>query len=396
MNKYETVFESPVLSRSGYGGWGDDLYIALSKYSKFNTRIIQTQWGACPNRSAETPLDKLIESKIVRDRQINQPDIYINQTIPNMSKAPIGKIADINISAGIEVDDVWQNVVDGLNKHKLNIVCSEFAKKVYENNTRGKVTTPIEVVPWGADTSIYNSSAKNEKIDAMMENVEEEIFLFVGQYTHGSLFGDRKDIGNLIKTFLECFKGKEGKKPALMLKTSGVSFSTMDRNDIISKVQSIKHMVGGEDLPNVYVVHGELTPPEMSALLCHNKVIAHISFTHSEGFGHPLLLASLSGKPVIASNWSAHIEFLPKERAILLDGKVEEIHPSLVSEYFPPKSKWFNVDYEKAKVVMTNFFYNDRTLHNNLAKLLAEENANRYNLDKMAYRLHKVLDRYIK
>ena len=42
----------------------------------------------------------------------------------------------------------------------------------------------------------------------------------------------------------------------------------------------------------------------------HPKIKAHISFTKGEGFGRPLLEASVSGKPVIASNWSGHIDFL--------------------------------------------------------------------------------------
>jgi glycosyltransferase involved in cell wall biosynthesis len=395
MLKKNVIFEAPVLSRSGYGQWADALFLSLSKYSKWDVNIVQTAWGACPNRSATENKDKLIESKIIRSNQIEQPDVYICQTIPNMSKAPIGKIANINISAGIEVDNCYTNVIEGLNKHNLNIVCSEFAKHVFEHSTN-KVTSPIEVVPWSADTNIFKMTKEtNLKVEEAMSVVEEEeCFLFVGQYTHGSLFGDRKDIGNLIKTFLETFKGQE-KKPALILKTSGVSFSTMDRNDILMKVQAIKNMVGG-DLPNVYVIHGELSDNEMNALFNHNKVIAHISFTHSEGFGMPLLQASLSGKPVIAPNYSGHLDFLPKERAILLDGKLEEIHPSLVSEYFPPKSKWFNVDYNKAMTVLMNFYKNDRTLHNTLATLLAKENANLFNLEKMDYRLHKVLDRYIK
>lgn len=395
MLKKNVIFEAPVMSRSGYGNWADALFLSLSKYSKWDVNIVQTSWGACPNRSATENKDKLIESKIIRSNQIEQPDVYICQTIPNMSKAPIGKIANINISAGIEVDNCYTNVIEGLNKHNLNIVCSEFAKHVFEHSTN-KVTSPIEVVPWSADTSIFRMTEEsNAKIDEALSDVEEECFLFVGQYTHGSLFGDRKDIGNLIKTFIETFRGEE-KKPALILKTSGVSFSTMDRNDIIGKVQMIKNSFGNENLPNVYIVHGELNDVEMNALYNHKKVIAHISFSHGEGFGMPLLQASLSGKPVIAPDYSGHLDFLPKERAILLSGKIEEIHPSLVSEYFPPKSKWFIVDYEKASQVLKNFYRGDRTLHNNLAKLLAKENANLFNLDKMDYRLHKMLDKYIK
>ena len=44
------------------------------------------------------------------------------------------------------------------------------------------------------------------KIEIEMESVKEDFaFLFVGQWTNNGLFNDRKDIGNLIKTFLTTF-----------------------------------------------------------------------------------------------------------------------------------------------------------------------------------------------
>ena len=42
-------------------------------------------------------------------------------------------------------------------------------------------------------------------------------------------------------------------------------------------------------LPNVYLLHGDLTNAEMNALYNHNKIKAMISFTKAEGFGRPLL-----------------------------------------------------------------------------------------------------------
>ena len=50
----------------------------------------------------------------------------------------------------------------------------------------------------------------------------------------------------------------------------------------------------------------------MNQLYNHPKVKAHISLTHGEGFGRPLLEATISEKPVIVSNWSGHLDFLNK------------------------------------------------------------------------------------
>ena len=41
---------------------------------------------------------------------------------------------------------------------------------------------------------------------------------------------------------------------------------------------------------------------EMNEMYNHPKVKAHLTFTHGEGFGRPLLEASFSGKPIISTN----------------------------------------------------------------------------------------------
>jgi hypothetical protein len=104
------------------------------------------------------------------------------------------------------------------------------------------------------------------------------------------------DLGMLIKTFLETFKNKK-KQPALILKTSGATPCILDREDILSKIKQIRATVEGKT-PNIYVLHGDLSDEEMNEMYNHPKVKAHVSFTHGEGFGRPLLEASLSEKVV--------------------------------------------------------------------------------------------------
>ena len=48
----------------------------------------------------------------------------------------------------------------------------------------------------------------------------------------------------------------------------------------------------------------------MNSLYNHPKVKAHVSFTRGEGFGRPLLEATISGKPMVVSAWSGHMDFL--------------------------------------------------------------------------------------
>ena len=91
----------------------------------------------------------------------------------------------------------------------------------------------------------------------------------------------------LIKVFLETFKDMK-KKPGLIIKTSGATVSILDRENIMEKINSIKSGVKG-NLPNVYLVHGDFDDNEINQLYNHPKVKAHITLTHGEGFGRPLL-----------------------------------------------------------------------------------------------------------
>ena len=53
-----------------------------------------------------------------------------------------------------------------------------------------------------------------------------------------------------------------------------------------------------------------MTDEEMNQLNNDPKVKAFVSFTKGEGFGRPLLEAAITGKPVITTNWSGHLDFL--------------------------------------------------------------------------------------
>jgi hypothetical protein len=55
-----------------------------------------------------------------------------------------------------------------------------------------------------------------------------------------------------------------------------------------------------------------MSDKEMNALYTHPKVKAYITSTHGEGFGLPLFEAAYNGLPVIAPDWSGHVDFLYK------------------------------------------------------------------------------------
>ena len=227
-----------------------------------------------------------------------------------------------------------------------------------------------------------------------MKNVEETFnFLYTGHWLQGDLGKDRKDTGMLVKVFLETFKNMK-KKPGLIMKTSGATFSVLDRELMLDKIKVIKETIEG-DLPNIYLLHGDFTDGEMNELYNHPKVKTHINLTHGEGFGRPLLEASISQKPVITSNWSGHIDFLNKDLAVLLPGNLTNVERgSVPDDFMVDGSQWFTVNYQQASATMKDVYKNYKKYTLN-AKKLGIVNKSKFSLDAMTRKLGKILDKYV-
>ena len=178
------------------------------------------------------------------------------------------------------------------------------------------------------------------------------------------------------------------------MKTSGAGFSILDREDILSKIETVKETVKG-DLPNVYLLHGDFTDEEMNELYNHPKVKAHVNLTHGEGFGRPLLEASISQKPIIASDWSGHTDFLFKDLAIMLKGSMSAVEKgSVPDDFLIEGSQWFTVNYRDASSAMKSVYksYKQYTIN---AKKLGIVNKSKFSLNAMTRKFGKILDKYV-
>lgn len=406
MNKPMLLFVGPVQSRSGYGEHARDIVRAIIKMDKYDVKIVPIRWGSTPLNALKKDRDDDILNLILKIPQLpRKPEISVQLTVPNEFNHNLA-LYNIGITAGIETTVCSAPWIEGLNRMDMNIVPSEFSKNVFINTvylakdplgnpvSEIKCVKPIHVVFEGVDTKIFNKENPIDKnIKKILNNIPEDfLFLFVGHWLQGDLGADRKDVGMLIKVFLETFKNKIN-KPALLLKT-GTTFSKIDEQDLLNKINFIKSQISG-NLPNIYVIFGELTPEEMNSLYNHNKVKVHISFTKGEGFGRPLLEASLSAKPIVVSGWSGHVDFLPKDKAILLPGKIDKVHPSAVWKgVIEPESQWFNVNYSYASNVMLDVW---KEYHKYLpgARLLAQENGENFTFDRMKEKLEKIFDENI-
>jgi hypothetical protein len=372
MSKPLFVISAPVDTFSGYGARSRDLVRPIIESGKYDVKIIPQRWGATPPGflKPENPQHKIIIDCLHKSNELpKKPDIWMQITVPNEFQA-IGEY-NIGVTAGIETTLCDPSWIEGINKMNLTLVSSQHAKEVFEQSQYSKVdqagnlvaslkcTGKIEVLFEGVDIDIYNSKISREgEVSEILDTIKEKFcFLFVGHWLQGDLGHDRKDIGMLIKVFLETFKNKPF-PPALILKTNGANFSILDKEEILNKINAIRGLVNGEIFPKIYLIHGELSDEEMNVLYNHPKVKAMVSFTKGEGFGRPLLEFTLSQKPVIASSYSGHLDFL-KPHSILLDGEMKQIHASsVVKDMILPESKWFTVNYPKASKKLEEVFKN--------------------------------------
>ena len=309
------VIQGPVATRSGYGNHTRDLVLSLIKANKYDIQIISLPWGNTPMDAlkADNPDHVAISNVIARQPINRQPDVFIQVSVPNEFQAP-GKY-NIGITAGIETNAVSPEWIEGCNRMNMIITTSEhskegFIKPVYDvldKNTNQKVKElrlekPIKVLFEGLDTNVYKQTKDiHETVLNELSAINDTFcYLFVGHWLKGDFGADRKDIAMTIKTFCEAFKNKSAhNRPALILKTSHATFSIIDRDEVIKKIQAITAPYG-KNVPNIYVLHGDLTDEEMNSLYNHPKIKALVSFTHGEGYGRPLLEFSVTGKPVIA------------------------------------------------------------------------------------------------
>jgi glycosyltransferase involved in cell wall biosynthesis len=394
------VFQAPVATRSGYGDHARDLLHSLYKLDKFEIKVISTRWGNTPMDSLnyDNEFHKWIIDNIIP--KIDQkPDIYIQVTVPNEFQ-PLG-FYNIGITAAIETTHCALDWVHGCNRMDLIIVPSEHSKKslvdtIYNEQDKNsgqliaqhRIQKPVEVLFEGFDESDFGT--EHVATIAELDQIKEDFaFLFVGHWLQGDLGEDRKNVGMMVKTFVMAFKN-EKVKPALVLKTSAAGFSVIDRETTIKKIKDVL----GKDYKSVpiYLLHGDLTPSQMNGLYEHPKVKAMLNFTKGEGFGRPLLEFSLTGKPVIVSNWSGHLDFL-KQGAVLLEGELKNVHESAADNFLLKESQWFNVNISKALTTIKDVYKNyDKYKVESFQ--LGKQNKQNFSLSKMTKLFDEILNQY--
>lgn len=395
------IISCPISTYSGYGARSRDFVRALiNVYPDWDIKILAQRWGNTRKGFLEDHNDTDLLSRIIPGLNY-KPDVWMQITVPNEFQA-VGTF-NVGVTAGIETTICAPEWIEGVNRMDLTLTSSQHAKDVLLNTvysvtekSTGSVADelrarkPIEVCFEGLDAEVFKKVTSTINLD----DIEEDFaFLVIGHWMQGSIGEDRKNIGYTVKAFCEVFKNKPN-PPALLLKTQQANASIIDRDQIFNKINSIRSSVKGK-LPNIYLLHGDLSDSRLNELYNHPKVKALVSLTKGEGFGRPMLEFGALGKPIIVSAWSGHMDFLQDNFTKFVSGRLDNVHASAAIEKMILKeAKWFRPDDEEVANSFTSVYKNyNKSLAS--AKKQSKHILDNFTLEDMEDRIEDIFENYL-
>jgi len=343
------ILRAPLLTMSGYGVHSRQVFRWLeTKNVKITSQCLP--WGITPWYVNSDMIDGLVGRIMATAAPINgKADISFQVQLPNEWDTNIAHI-NIGITAAVETDKCNPKWAAACNKMDKIIVPSQFTKSCLTNS--GNITTEIEVIPEAFFECLEEES--NEKVLDLDFSTDFN-FLIFGQVTGHNPYSDRKNTFFMLKWMCEEFK--DNPDVGIVIKTNNGRNSTSDRTLTSNMLGKLLSEVRKGPYPKVYMLHGALEQEEIQSVYQNKKIKALVSATRGEGYGLPLLEASVCGLPVMATNFSGHLDFLNKGKFISFNYNLSPVHPSRIDgEIFVQGSRWAEVDEKDFKSKLRKFY----------------------------------------
>lgn len=360
----KVLIRGPLLTQSGYGVHARQIAAWLiDREKRVGDVRVTTQcmpWGITPWLLEASGGNDLVGEIMARSsgEGVDEPfDVTIQIQLPNEWNPKLGRL-NVGVTAAVETDRCNPEWIAACNSMDLVIVPSNHTKRALTNTGGAKLTTPIEVVPEAYDPAYANEPGESDTafIEGLFGDLETQYnFLLVGQLTGSDSSNDRKNTQDTIRWFIEATRGR--KDVSLVIKTNSGKNTTIDRRltkDRLSRV--VKQARGDSQGPNVKLLHGSMTEGEMCAMYRSPKICCYVNLTRGEGFGLPILEAAVCGLPVIATDWSAHTEFLGLGKFLSVSYDLREIPKSRVDgRIFVEGTRWAQPSEEDFKRRLVKF-----------------------------------------
>jgi glycosyltransferase involved in cell wall biosynthesis len=331
----KVILRGPLLTSTGYGNHARQVFESL-KVLDIDLYVENTRWGD-DIRSYLVNKKKSKEILKYCNKKSDSYDMSFQVLLPNEWDK---NIADYNVgvTAGIETSYCEKSWIEFANKMDRVIVPSLHAKSSFLNSAKINnidITTDIDIIPLFLSEEFY-SIKSFEKHDFYKNCNTSDNYLIVGKTSSFEDKKDRKSILSTVSDINEYYKTKI-ESCTVFIKTSISRNSSKDINMFKESFQ--QEIFSNGKYIDVVFITGTLTDYETRKLYDSSFIKAFVLLTKGECFCIPALEAAVSGLPVIATNWSAHTEYLKSYNGYYpVDYKLKEVEVEL--QFIEKKSLW--------------------------------------------------------
>ncbi len=238
-----------------------------------------------------------------------------------------------------ETDKLPKVWIEPINKMNEIWTMTEAQKEVIKNSG---VNVPIHVFPEPLD--ITNGDKKTEPL--VIPNYSGVIFYAMFQWI------ERKDPYSLLTTYWKTFEGYED--VILLLKTFRVAYSDTDFAKIKEDIARWKAGLKQKHYPRVGLIR-DLWPTE-KVWQFHKMGGVFLSASHGEGWGRPMVEASLLGNPVVSIDRTGFADVFPKDVFYPVNCAPSPVVPQSWISWYQKDQNWLNIDTKDLGAMMLSIY----------------------------------------
>ena len=298
------VWVGPVFEPTGYADEGRGLLVALEELGVPVALRAKAALDPSFRDQLPVPMRDVLERQ--RARAVGAPYVVIQHYLAD-GFVPVPQAGYVVGRTMFETDSLPPNWVARCNEMDELWVPSEFNRETFR---RAGVRVPLHLVPGGIDSNLYRPDVAPLRIRGLRGTV----FLSVFEWRA------RKGWDVLLRAWADAFSASDD--VTLLLRTHAKRIDATDEpaRAVDDRIDAFLRDACGRtraDVAPIVILGDDLPADAMPSLYTTADVF--VAPTRGEGWGRPFMEAMASGVPVIATRWSAHLEFMNDENSLLVD-----------------------------------------------------------------------------